>query len=50
LPDYSVLGAGSVLQKTYQAPYILYSGVPALAVKTFDTETKFFVRDTGFVT
>jgi acetyltransferase-like isoleucine patch superfamily enzyme len=50
LPDYSVLGAGSVLQKTYQAIYTLYSGIPALAVKTFDTEAKFFVRDTGFVT
>jgi hypothetical protein len=44
------LGAGSVLQKTYQTPYILYSGVPALPIKTFETEAKFFVRDTGFVT
>jgi acetyltransferase-like isoleucine patch superfamily enzyme len=50
LPDYSVLGAGSVLQKAYQTPYTLYSGVPAQAIKTFDTEAKFFMRDTGFVT
>ncbi len=49
LPDYSVLGAGSVLQKAYTTSYTLYSGVPALPVKTFDTEAKFFNRDTRFV-
>lgn len=49
LPDYSVLGAGSVLQKSYETPYTLYSGVPARPAKTFDTEAKFFIRNTGSV-
>lgn len=50
LPDYSVLGAGSVLQKAYQTPYTLYSGVPALPIKELDKTVAFFIRENGFVT
>ena len=49
LPDYSVLGAGSVLQKPYDTPYTLYSGVPAVSIKKFDLSAQFFKRNNGFV-
>ena len=49
LPDYSVLGAGSVLAKPMTEPYTLYSGVPAVPVSELDKDSKYFTRDTGFV-
>lgn len=49
LPDYAVLGAGSVLTKPMTEPYTLYSGVPAIPVSELDKDSKYFTRDTGFV-
>jgi acetyltransferase-like isoleucine patch superfamily enzyme len=49
LPDYSVLGAGSVLTKTMTEPYTLYSGVPAAPISELDKASRYFIRQTGFV-
>jgi acetyltransferase-like isoleucine patch superfamily enzyme len=45
LPDYSILGAGSVLNKHYTECYYIYAGNPAKAVKSIDkSNTKYFYR------
>lgn len=45
LPDYSVLAAGSVLNKPYQDECFLYAGVPARATKKLQKENiKYFYR------
>lgn len=49
LPDYSILGAGSVLNKAYTEKHYLYGGVPARAVKTLPADLGYFLRKTGFV-
>ena len=49
LPDYSVLGAGSILNKQYADPYFLYAGNPARPIKQLPKEMAYFTRSTGFV-
>jgi serine acetyltransferase len=49
LPDYSILGAGSVLNKVYTEKYYLYGGVPARAIKVLPTDLGYFLRTTGYV-
>jgi acetyltransferase-like isoleucine patch superfamily enzyme len=49
LPDYSVLGAGSVLRTAFQEPWTLYAGVPATAVKKISQAAKYFSRPAGYV-
>lgn len=49
LPDYSVLGAGAVLNKQYVDTYRLYAGVPARSVKDINKDAKYFNRLSGFV-
>lgn len=49
LPDYSVLGAGAVLNKEYILTYKLYAGVPAKPVKDIASTAKYFCRKKGFV-
>jgi acetyltransferase-like isoleucine patch superfamily enzyme len=49
LPDYSVLGAKSLLNKKLNQPYALYAGQPAVFVKTIDKEAKYFTRTEPFV-
>jgi acetyltransferase-like isoleucine patch superfamily enzyme len=49
LPDYSVLGANSLLNKQYADPYFLYAGNPARPVKPLPKEMAYFTRSTGFV-
>jgi acetyltransferase-like isoleucine patch superfamily enzyme len=49
LPDYSVLGAKSLLNKKFEVPYSLYAGVPALTVKDLDKNAKYFQRSDGFI-
>jgi len=49
LPDYSVLGAGSVLNNEYSETYFLYAGTPAKPVKPLPHETGYFQRKTGAV-
>lgn len=49
LPDRSVLGAGSVLQRAFDAPGYLYAGMPAKPVKELPADAAYFHRTSGFV-
>jgi len=49
LPDFSVLGANSLLNKVHTEPYHLYAGSPARPVKRLSSEDGYFTRTTGFV-
>lgn len=49
LPDYSVLGAKSLLNKTYEDTWKLYAGVPARPIKSIPEDALYFKRETGFV-
>jgi acetyltransferase-like isoleucine patch superfamily enzyme len=49
LPDYSVLGANSTLNKVYEQSHMLYAGTPARPVKHLDTNMAYFNRKVGFV-
>ena len=50
LPDFSVLAAGSVLNKRHQDAYSLYSGVPATKVRELESSSLYFSRTVGDVT
>jgi carbonic anhydrase/acetyltransferase-like protein (isoleucine patch superfamily) len=49
LPDRSVLGAGSVLNKAHSEECAVYAGQPAVQVKRIDPEAAYFNRTEGFV-
>jgi acetyltransferase-like isoleucine patch superfamily enzyme len=49
LPDRSVLGAKSLLNKAHQETDRLYAGVPARAVKELDPRLAYFQRADGYV-
>jgi acetyltransferase-like isoleucine patch superfamily enzyme len=49
LPDYSALGAGSVLHRPQFEAYTLYSGCPALPVATLDPQARYFSRTNAWV-
>jgi acetyltransferase-like isoleucine patch superfamily enzyme len=49
LPDYSVLGAKSLLNKAHEQTHQLYAGVPAKPVKALPPDWKYFQRREGFV-
>jgi acetyltransferase-like isoleucine patch superfamily enzyme len=50
LPDYSILGAKSLLNTHLSESYYLYGGVPARKIKKLsDVNLKYFQRTTGFV-
>jgi acetyltransferase-like isoleucine patch superfamily enzyme len=49
LPDRSVLGAKSLLNKAHDQPLTLYAGVPAKPVKPLSPDLKYFHRPEGFV-
>ncbi len=49
LPDRSMLGAGSVLNKAHIEEHAVYAGSPALLVKRLDPEAAYFHRERGFV-
>lgn len=49
LPDYSVLGACTLLNKRYTEPYCLYAGSPARPVKQLSRDSKYFTRTVGYV-
>lgn len=49
LPACSVLGAGSVLNKAYEASHTLYAGQPARPIKPLDPGARYFQRESGFV-
>lgn len=50
LPDNSVLGAQSLLNKEHDKEGYLYGGVPAKPIQPVDREDEYFLRTTGFVT
>jgi acetyltransferase-like isoleucine patch superfamily enzyme len=50
LPPRSVLGAKALLNKPYEAPEMLYGGVPARPLKPLPPGQKYFSRVSGFVT
>ncbi|MBC7915812.1 MAG: acyltransferase [Pyrinomonadaceae bacterium] len=49
LPDYSVLGAKSLLNKHFTQNWTLYGGLPAKALKEIPKDAKYFSRSEGFV-
>jgi acetyltransferase-like isoleucine patch superfamily enzyme len=49
LPNYCVLGANSLLNKSFTIPYRLYGGNPAKEIKELAQDFKYFNRDVGFV-
>ena len=49
LPDYSVLGASSLLNKQYAEDWTLYAGVPARPIKIIDRSALYFSRTIGYV-
>src|SRR2546421_7504716 len=49
LPDFSVLGAKSLLNKSFTDSYQLYGGVPAEPIKKLSPDSKYFHRSQGYV-
>jgi acetyltransferase-like isoleucine patch superfamily enzyme len=49
LPAYSVLGAKSLLNKSYIKEWMLYGGVPAKLINEIPKDAKYFSRTDGFV-
>jgi acetyltransferase-like isoleucine patch superfamily enzyme len=49
LPDFCVLGAKSLLNKSFTESYQLYGGVPARAVEKLSPDLEYFRRSEGFV-
>ncbi len=49
LPDFSILGAKSLLNKSFTDTYQLYGGVPARPIKSLSRDCKYFQRTEGLV-
>ena len=49
LPDFSVLGAMALLNKSYSQCYTMYGGVPAKPIKMLPPDMSYFSRTDGFV-
>lgn len=49
LPNYSVLGAKSLLNKAQNEKYTLYGGVPAHSIKVLSKDIKYFKRKEGHI-
>ncbi|MBA6315447.1 acyltransferase [Cellulophaga baltica] len=49
LPSFSVLGAKSLLNKSFTNEHMLYAGVSAKPIKSIDTAAKYFHRKSGFI-
>ncbi|TFZ63329.1 acyltransferase [Hymenobacter sp. UV11] len=49
LPTYCVLGAKSLLNKSYVEEWTLYGGVPAKELRKLPKSAKYFTRTEGFV-
>lgn len=49
LPDRSVLGAKSLLNKVFEEEWTLYAGVPAKPVQAIPASARYFTRAEGFV-
>jgi len=49
LPNYSVLGAKSLLNSAFEKEWYMYAGVPAKGIKEISKDAKYFHRKRGFV-
>ena len=49
LPNFCILGAKSLLNKSFADTYQLYGGVPARPIKGLSRDSKYFQRTEGFV-
>jgi acetyltransferase-like isoleucine patch superfamily enzyme len=49
VPDYSVIGAGSVVTCPLEETYALYAGAPARRIKSLNQTSAYFVRMTGTI-
>lgn len=49
LPSFSVLGAKSLLNKSFEKQFTLYGGVPAKPLNDLPEDAKYFNRKSGFV-
>jgi acetyltransferase-like isoleucine patch superfamily enzyme len=50
VPDFSVVGAGSVVNKVFTDEFVLYAGVPARKVKVLDVDSiRYMYRKEGYV-
>jgi acetyltransferase-like isoleucine patch superfamily enzyme len=49
VPDYSVVGAKSLVNKAFTETYQLYGGVPAKQLQALPADYAYFRRTTGFV-
>jgi acetyltransferase-like isoleucine patch superfamily enzyme len=49
LPSFSVLGAKSLLNKTYSEEWTIYAGTPAKPMKKISRDAKYFNRTNGYV-
>lgn len=49
LPSYSVLGAKSLLNRSYKEEKVLYGGVPAKPIKQIEPTAKYFHRKEGYI-
>jgi len=49
LPSYSVLGAKSLLNKTFTEEWKLYGGNPAKPIKEIPKDAQYFTRTSGYV-
>jgi carbonic anhydrase/acetyltransferase-like protein (isoleucine patch superfamily) len=49
IPGFCVLGAKSLLNKSFAEPYQLYGGVPARPIQKLSADSKYFQRTEGFV-
>src|SRR5205085_4797959 len=49
LPNFSVLGAKSLLNKDFKSHWTLFGGVPAKALQEIPKSAKYFSRSEGFV-
>jgi acetyltransferase-like isoleucine patch superfamily enzyme len=49
LPDFCVLGAKSLLNKSFSSNYSLYAGIPSKKVKELSKDFEYFNREVGYV-
>lgn len=49
IPDFSIVGAGSVFTRTQTEPYFIYGGNPAGPIKALSPELAYFKRTFGYL-
>jgi serine acetyltransferase len=49
IPSYSVVAAGSVVNKPLRDSYYLYGGIPARPIRILNRDDKYFAREQGFI-